>query len=504
MFRASSSFLRLAPRAPYGLPVSHAQRLLRLQTQPIPPTQHAARYSSKRDDDAPPPKHPIDRESEKKIGQQVLESRPGEVSVESSVRHVIGEGMPVVKDTTVPDVSSGLKHDIDIVKDTFRLADVPRESRILGLAGTLPYLATSVSTVFLSWNLNRDWPSYNAFYDAIFVNHDTARYLLDILEPIQLGYGAVIISFLGAIHWGLEYAEKSPLPERTRFRYGMGLGASIVAWPTLFMPVEYALTTQFAAFTALYFADTRAATKGWAPYWYGTYRFLLTAMVGLAIVVSLVGRAKVSSQGKRLSSQGLTDSMSSSGIIDHQTDWAKLEDEEKQRIKKEKEEAERKAKKQEQKAKQAKRAKKAGKKDSKDAKAADDDAEDGNDEGSKDLKEDQGKEGSSEEGDENDVGEKSDDKKEKDNEASDEQDTKKHSERDEESDEKATSKEDESKDDEGDESEDSDNKGDDEGDDKEEEVNAENESKDDADDDDKESEKKEKKQDKKKDGKDKK
>ena len=33
------------------------------------------------------------------------------------------------------------------------------------------------------------------------MNHDTAQYLLSVIEPLQLGYGAIIISFLGAIHW---------------------------------------------------------------------------------------------------------------------------------------------------------------------------------------------------------------------------------------------------------------------------------------------------------------
>lgn len=228
-----------------------------------------------------------------------------------------------------------LKHDIDIVKDTFRFKSVPRESHILGLAGTLPYMATSLSTVFLAWDLNKQWPTGNAFYDTIFVDHETATYLLSIIEPLQLGYGAVIISFLGAIHWGLEYSEKQPLRERTRFRYGMGLAASIIAWPTLFLPVEYALTTQFMAFVALYFADSRAATRGWAPQWYGTYRFLLTAMVGLAIFISLVGRAKIR-QGDSLSGHGLSDNFSRSGISDTKTNWTKLEAEEKERVKREK------------------------------------------------------------------------------------------------------------------------------------------------------------------------
>lgn len=101
----------------------------------------------------------------------------------------------------------------NIVRDTFRLSRVPRESHILGLAGTLPYLATSLSTVFLAWDLNKELPTGNAFYDAIFVNHETAQYLLSVIEPLQLGYGAVIISFLGAIHWVGMNAELAQRPD---------------------------------------------------------------------------------------------------------------------------------------------------------------------------------------------------------------------------------------------------------------------------------------------------
>jgi hypothetical protein len=62
-------------------------------------------------------------------------------------------------------------------------------------------MATSLSTVFLAWDLGKELPTGNSLYDAVFINHDTAQRLLDLLQPIQLGYGAVIISFLGAIHW---------------------------------------------------------------------------------------------------------------------------------------------------------------------------------------------------------------------------------------------------------------------------------------------------------------
>jgi hypothetical protein len=76
-------------------------------------------------------------------------------------------------------------------------------------------------------------------------------------------------------------------------RYMIGVLAPAVAWPTILLPVEYALIAQFLAFNALYYADTRATKKGWAPPWYGTYRFVLTFIVGAAIVVSLVGRGQI-------------------------------------------------------------------------------------------------------------------------------------------------------------------------------------------------------------------
>jgi hypothetical protein len=75
------------------------------------------------------------------------------------------------------------------------------------------------------------------------------------------------------------------------------VAAPAVAWPTMLMPVEYALITQFAAFTFLYFADARATVRGWAPPWYSTYRFVLTFVVGASIVVSLIGREQIAFKG---------------------------------------------------------------------------------------------------------------------------------------------------------------------------------------------------------------
>jgi hypothetical protein len=73
----------------------------------------------------------------------------------------------------------------------------------------------------------------------------------------------------------------------------MGIVATAVAWPTLLLPAEVGLIAQFLAFTFLYYNDARAASRGWAPSWYATYRFVLTFIVGASIVASLIGRGQI-------------------------------------------------------------------------------------------------------------------------------------------------------------------------------------------------------------------
>jgi hypothetical protein len=234
------------------------------------------------------------------------------------------------------------------VVETVALKSVPPAYYRLGLAGTVPYVFTSLSTVYLSWNLNTQWPTDNQLLNSFMVSNQTASEFLQHLEPIQLGYGAVIISFLGAIHWGLELAEKTPMQPRTNFRFAMGVLAPAFAWPTLMLPIEWALTGQFAAFVALYFADARATTLGWAPQWYGTYRWVLTAIVGGAIVASLIGRFKVGEEGKALSSEGLRDTLrKSTANAEPYKNWEKKEEEERKKIKEQKAKEEEKKKKEE-------------------------------------------------------------------------------------------------------------------------------------------------------------
>lgn len=200
------------------------------------------------------------------------------------------------------------------------------------MAGTLPYAATSLTTLYLGWDLKQQWaPSLTS---SFMVTHEHAIQLLAFLEPIQIGYGAVIISFLGAIHWGMEFNERSLIKDRTRFRYTMGVISPAIAWPSIMMPIEYALMYQMIAFTSLYFADTKASTKGWTPAWYGTYRFVLTFIVCTAIVLSLIGRQTIADSSTHvLAGNEMRERMDKTAYNErHNPKWTRIEKEMKEKM----------------------------------------------------------------------------------------------------------------------------------------------------------------------------
>lgn len=120
--------------------------------------------------------------------------------------------------------------------------------------------------------------------------------------PHALSSQRQIISFLGAIHWGLEWAKFGGTHGYKR--YAIGVIAPAVAWPTILFPVEAALISQFLAFLFLYYTDARTVVQGWSPSWYTTYRFILTFFVGASLVLSLVGRGQIADKAHRLPDPG--------------------------------------------------------------------------------------------------------------------------------------------------------------------------------------------------------
>ncbi|KAK6006336.1 hypothetical protein QM012_006746 [Aureobasidium pullulans] len=240
------------------------------------------------------PMDKINKEVEARLGDEKLKADPENVSSTSSTHPLFGEVGMAEDPHKDADMMAGVKNDMKTIKDTFSLEEVPREAYNLGMAGVLPYLGTSLSTVYCAWEINHAHNTGSGFL----LSEQTAEAALHVLEPLQVGYGAVIISFLGAIHWGLEFAGYGG--HKGYKRYAIGVWTPAVAWPTIFLPVEYALITQFVAFNFLYYTDSRASKRGWAPPWYAVYRFVLTFIVGASIVASLIGRGQIADRINKL------------------------------------------------------------------------------------------------------------------------------------------------------------------------------------------------------------
>jgi len=224
--------------------------------------------------------------AEDRYAHEVIKPTPETVSSTSSTNAMSAAMAPENSQTKDVDMMAGVKHDVQTVKETFSLKEVPREAYYMGLAGTIPYLATSITTVYCSWEINHAVAGY-----GYLLNETNATQLLHLLEPLQIGYGASILSFLGAIHWGLEWAGYGGYQGYKR--YAIGIVAPAVAWSTILMPIEGALITQFLGFVALYYVDIRATTRGWTPPWYRTYRFILTFIVGASLVLTLISRGEL-------------------------------------------------------------------------------------------------------------------------------------------------------------------------------------------------------------------
>jgi len=159
---------------------------------------------------------------------------------------------------------------------------VPQPVMILGLAGALPYLGTSLTTIYLAKEAGLAAAGKVAGLDP-----GVALGVLNNCLDIQVTYGAVLLSFLGALHWGFEFAGYGG--QKGYNRLLLGITPALVAWPTLAIAPMTALAIQWVGFTSLWFADMRASAAGWTPKWYSQYRFYLSVLVGTCIIGTLAG-----------------------------------------------------------------------------------------------------------------------------------------------------------------------------------------------------------------------
>lgn len=107
-----------------------------------------------------------------------------------------------------------------------------------------------------------------------------------VVVTALVGYGAVIASFLGGVHWGI--AGQLP-PQNAALHYVWGVLPSLLAWAALAMPAGYALALLVLILTICYFVDRRSYPRvGWAAWL--PMRLQLTVV---AVLSCALGAARV-------------------------------------------------------------------------------------------------------------------------------------------------------------------------------------------------------------------
>ena len=137
--------------------------------------------------------------------------------------------------------------------------EVPVAAERLGLVGLLPFVAGALLVV--AGGAWRDWA-----------------------ETALLGYGAVILSFMGGVHWGMAIAAPACSPVRLAWSVVWAL----IGWAGLLAGGDLGLLLLAAGFVGLFAYDRQATGRHEAPGWYPALRRPLTAVVVACLVVAML------------------------------------------------------------------------------------------------------------------------------------------------------------------------------------------------------------------------
>lgn len=163
-------------------------------------------------------------------------------------------------------------------------SEVPKPVLYSGLIGAAPYLGTAAATI---WYARQAGIAFAGGTTGATVAPDVAMAILNGCVHLQVTYGAVLLSFLGALHWGMEIAQYGG--EQGYRRLLLGMAPVAFGWSTLAFEPTFALALQWFGFTAMWYADLQATNAGWTPRWYSQYRFYLSILIGVCMISTLAG-----------------------------------------------------------------------------------------------------------------------------------------------------------------------------------------------------------------------
>ncbi len=107
---------------------------------------------------------------------------------------------------------------------------------------------------------------------------------------VLVAYGAVILSFMGAVHWGLIISPGAGGGGKEATRWlSLGVIPGLLGWLALMIDPLPALVLLALAFAGVYTLDRFAIAAELAPLWYGRLRLRLTTAVILCLLLGVAG-----------------------------------------------------------------------------------------------------------------------------------------------------------------------------------------------------------------------
>jgi len=138
---------------------------------------------------------------------------------------------------------------------------VPTNAIWLGGLGALPFIGLALLSILTDFN-------------------DAAALLA------LSAYGAVILSFLGGIHWGLAIGRAPNAPSTSALI--LSVVPSLVGWVGLLLDRQTGLLLLAAGVAAMFFVDANLTRRGLAPAWYPRLRLPLTLTVVTCLFATAV------------------------------------------------------------------------------------------------------------------------------------------------------------------------------------------------------------------------
>lgn len=110
------------------------------------------------------------------------------------------------------------------------------------------------------------------------------------LQAALIGYGAVILSFVGALHWGIAVArDNTPQPLPGWRSYGWSVVPALLAWVAVLLPFRDALMLLSLGFVAAMIVDQRTLAGQGLPVWFVPMRTLISVLVIVALYLAQLG-----------------------------------------------------------------------------------------------------------------------------------------------------------------------------------------------------------------------